>query len=65
MRGRAKGEQERMIILAHQIEAMAREKRLKPIAQYLKGDKKKPRSDAKDMIAMMKRIKAKGVNVST
>lgn len=36
MRGRSKGNQERIIILAHQTEMMAREKNLKPVKSYLR-----------------------------
>jgi hypothetical protein len=64
MRGRARGERERTIILAHQIEAMAREKRLKPLAKYL--DQAKPKQAGSDnfaVIAMFEELAAKGGNV--
>jgi hypothetical protein len=60
MRGRAKGNVERIIAQAHQTEAMARQKTLKSLAHYLKPVKKKtPDQSAKQVLAMMKSIKKK------
>ena len=57
--GRAKGNQERILALAHQTEAMARQKTLRPLAHYL-NPPKRSQGSAKSMIAMLRRIKAKG-----
>lgn len=60
MRGRAKGERDRLVALAHQIEAMARQKVLKPLSKYLEEPKKQaPDDGARKVLAMMKRLKAK------
>jgi hypothetical protein len=53
-----KGERERIIVLAHQTEAMARQKVLKPLPHYLKPPKPK-QSGNSAVIAMMRRIKAR------
>lgn len=59
MRGCARRERERVIVLAHQIEAMARQRTLRSIDHYLKPAKQRQRSGARDMIAMFKRMKAR------
>ncbi|MFX4083652.1 hypothetical protein ACKU27_00960 [Sphingobium yanoikuyae] len=60
MRGRARGHQERIIILAHQIEIMARQKTLKAVKHYLPKEEKaaKP-SGTRGLVEMFKRIKAR------
>lgn len=65
MRGRSRGLQERIIVLAHQIEAMARQTKLKPLAKYLKPakSKKKAGDDNSAVIAMFEELAAKGGNV--
>jgi hypothetical protein len=59
MRGRSRGHQERAVILAHQIETMARQKTLKPIKHYLpKPSKKKKKTEGASMVlAMFQRMK--------
>lgn len=60
MRGRAKGDRDRLIALAHQIEAMARQKILKALPKYLEVPKKlTPDQGAKKVLEMMKRLKEK------
>ena len=59
MRGRSLGHQERLIALAHQIEVMARQKNLKPLAKYMAPEKPARKSGAGDVLAMAKRLKAK------
>lgn len=57
MRGRAKGSQERIIVLAHQIEMMARQKNLRPVKHYLpKSQEATKRNGASAVLAMMKRM---------
>lgn len=65
MCGRSRGTQERIIVLAHQVEAMARQKKLKPLAKYLKPGKgkKKGANDNGAVIAMFEELAAKGGNV--
>lgn len=63
MRGRQKGDTERLLATAHQTEAMARQKILKPLSHYLKEPKKQsPDEGAKKVLAMMKRIKTRQDN---
>lgn len=59
MRGRARGNRERIIILAHQVEAMARQKRLKPLEKYLEPPKPKSKGGASELLAKLRRFKAK------
>ena len=60
MRGRAKGNQERMIILAHQVEIMARQKVLKDVRHYLpKANAAKERDGASKVLAMLRAMKAR------
>jgi hypothetical protein len=56
MRGRAKGNQQRIIIQAHQSEMMAREKRLKPLKSYLKQSPAKPAARDDEVLAMLRSI---------
>lgn len=59
MRGRARGHQERIVILSHQIETMARQEKLKPLKHYLpKPSKKKKKGEGESMVlAMFQRMK--------
>jgi hypothetical protein len=59
MRGRARGHQERIVILAHQIEVMARKKTLRDVKHYLPkpGGAPEP-SGTSAMLAMVRRFKA-------
>jgi hypothetical protein len=60
MRAKSKGDTERLIALAHQTEAMARQKILRPLAKYLEEPKKQtPDQGARKVLAMMKRLKEK------
>lgn len=60
MRGRAKAEHERTIVLAHQIEAMARRKILRDVSFYLKPrEKKSAQNGAASVLALFKRFKEK------
>ena len=62
MRGRARGNQERIVALAHQTQMMAREKRLKPLSTYLRR-LNKPAPQNEDVIAMFRGIARKGGGV--
>lgn len=60
MLGRARGNQERIIVAAHQAEMMARQKTLRPLTHYLPKAKPTAKRDgAGDLLAMMKRFKTK------
>lgn len=59
MRGRARGEQERVIALAWQTEVFARTKALKPLDKYLNPAKRAPKGGASEVLAMLRRAKAK------
>lgn len=55
LRGALKGERERILTLAHQGEAMARTKTLKPLEHYLKVSKPKTaRESGREVAAMLK-----------
>jgi hypothetical protein len=59
MRGRARGNQERIVLLAHQVEVMARQKVLKRADAYLpKANVPKP-SGAMAVLEMLRRMKAR------
>lgn len=60
MRGRRKGIRDQTIALAHQVEAMAREKRLKPLKDYLETGTRKPAGNAA-VIAMFDELAKQGV----
>lgn len=64
LRGRLKGERERTIVLAHQIEAMARQQKLKPVESYLKQKTRAVKSAAGAVVDMLKGMKAKGAGVT-
>lgn len=57
MRGAAKGEHERTIVLAHQVEWMARQKTLKAPEHYLKPPKRQQRGPGA-VAAMLRRMQA-------
>lgn len=59
MRGRSRGNFERIITLAHQTEAMARQKTFKPLEKYLTKPKAAPKAGASEVLAMLQRMKAK------
>jgi hypothetical protein len=60
MRGRARGHQERIVILAHQIEIMARQKNLRDVRHYLpKSQSAVKRDGAASVLAMMQAFKAR------
>lgn len=59
MLGRSRGNQERIIALAHQIEAMSRQKSLKPLSKYLEPAKPTRKAGAGEVLEMFKRLKAK------
>lgn len=59
MRGRSKGERDRIITLAWQTEIFARTKNLKPLGKYLDPAKPARRGGASDVLAMLRRAKAK------
>lgn len=59
MRGRARGHQERIVILAHQVETMARQKTLKSVKHYLPKPDAPKKSGASAMLDMVRRFKAK------
>lgn len=60
MSGRARGEQERIIALAHQVESMARQKYLRPLRHYLPKNKRAViREGAANVLAMLRRFKSR------
>lgn len=60
MRGRAEAERVRTIVLAHQIETMARRKVLRDVSHYLKPRAATPpKTGAAAVLAMFKRFKAR------
>ena len=58
MRGRAIGQQERMITLAHQTAMFSREKRLRPLKHYL--NRRNPAADIGAVLAMFKQLAEQG-----
>ncbi len=60
MRGRSKAAREDVIILAHQIEAMARQKKLKKLDEYL-GTTKGDRGDDAALFAALERAALAGL----
>jgi hypothetical protein len=56
MQGRIKGEQERITILAHQVEWMARERVLRSPAHYLTTEKQHAEQGAAKVLALFKRL---------
>lgn len=64
MKGRIRGNRDRIIILAHQIEAMARQKKLKPVNQYFRQTKRAKRTDSPAVIDMLRRMKRDGAAIS-
>lgn len=59
MQGRIKGDQERILILAHQVEMMARQKTLKALSHYLKTEKQNANDGASRVLALFNRLAAK------
>jgi len=60
MRGRSRGNKERIILLAHQVEAMARQKILRDAAYYIKKSEARSNQDgAMSVLAMMRAFKAR------
>lgn len=59
MNGRAEGRRVETIALAHQIEVMARTKRLKPLAKYLRRPDRS-KTDNSAVIDMFEELAAKG-----
>jgi hypothetical protein len=56
MQGRIKGDQERILILAHQVEMMARQKTLKALSHYLTTEKQSAENGAAKVLAMFNRV---------
>lgn len=56
MRGRIKGEQERILTLAHQIEMFARQKTIRALSHYLTSEKDKAQEGASKVLALFKRL---------
>jgi len=60
MAGRSKANRENIIILAHQVEAMARQKKLRPIVDYLGRSSRVVGTD-EAVIPMLQAMAAKGL----
>jgi len=56
MRGRIKGDQERILTLAHQIEMFARQKTIKALSHYLETEKENADSGASKVLALFRRL---------
>lgn len=56
MRGRLKGEQERVLTLAHQIEMFARQKTIKALSHYLASEKENVDAGASKVLSLFKRL---------
>ncbi|QAY77925.1 hypothetical protein [Sphingosinicella sp. BN140058] len=63
MGARIKGQRERIITLAHQIEAMARQKKLNPLAKYLQHKKRAHGGGDAAVVGMLEDLRAKGMHV--
>jgi hypothetical protein len=61
MGGRSRGNQERILVLAHQTEMFARQKTLKPLREYLRHSMP-AKADAADVLALLTRTK--GVKIT-
>jgi len=59
--GRSRGHQERILVLAHQTELMARQKMLKPLGHYLRRNET-PAAGAMQVLERLGR--AKGVKIT-
>lgn len=59
MRGRSRGHQERILLLAHQTESMARQKTLKPFNHYLPKPSRPPEAGAAAVLAKLRKLKAR------
>jgi nitroreductase len=62
MRGREKGEVERIVLVAHQTEVMARQKVLKSPEHYL-NRRTRPRAGARAVVASMMQAEKRGFNI--
>lgn len=60
MRGRIKGEQERILTLAHQIEMFARQKTIRALSHYLSTEKENAEAGASKVLALFRRLAEKG-----
>jgi hypothetical protein len=60
MQGRIKGEQERILTLAHQIEMFARQKTLRALSHYLETEKQKTENGAAKVLSLFRRLAEKG-----
>lgn len=56
MRGRIKGDQERILTLAHQIEMFARQKTIKALSHYLETEKENANAGASKVLALFRRL---------
>ncbi len=56
MRGRIKGDQERILTLAHQIEMFARQKTIRALSHYLSTEKENAEAGAAKVLALFKRL---------
>jgi hypothetical protein len=64
MRGRAKGLTERIVLVAHQTEAMARQKVLHSPDHYLDGHRRRQRAGGRAVAAAMLQAQKRGLNVT-
>lgn len=56
MRGRTKGDQDRILTLAHQIEMFARQKTIRALSHYLSTEKQNADAGASKVLAMFERL---------
>lgn len=56
MQGRIKGDQERILTLAHQIEMFARQKTIRALSHYLATEKENAEVGVSKVLAMFKRL---------
>jgi signal transduction histidine kinase len=56
MQGRIKGESERILTLAHQIEMFARQKTIGALSHYLATEKENAEAGASKVLALFKRL---------
>jgi hypothetical protein len=64
MRGRTKGMTERIVLVAHQTEAMARQKLLKAPDHYLNPLRHRRRAGVRSVVAAMLQAEKRGLNVT-
>jgi hypothetical protein len=60
MRGRIKGDQERILTLAHQVEMFARQKSLRALSHYLETEQQKADNGAAKVLSLFRRLAEKG-----